>query len=256
MQWVDTHFHVRPDTPLAEQWHEAREQGVIWGLVAGAAIGYTETMLRRIGEYDTIYGAVGVHPHQAADFDGHLEPYRRWAAQEQVRAIGETGLDYYYNKAPADRQRQAFAAQLELAAELGLPPIIHCRDAYDDCEKVLADHFPAGRPFVVHCFTGTPEWALRFVGMGGSVSFSGILTFPNADEVRAALKVVPPERLLFETDAPYLAPVPKRGKPNQPANVQWTVRFAAEQLEVEPETLAASYLTNASALFNVPRGGF
>lgn len=175
-----------------------------------------------------VWATVGIHPHDANDAsDASLAELRRLAQQPEVIAIGEIGLDYHYDHSPRERQRELFARQLALAAELGLPVSIHCREAWDDGLALLAAaRLPAAG--VLHCFTGGIAEARRVLALGFDLSFSGLLTFPRSEEIRQAAAWAPEERILVETDAPFLAPVPHRGRRNEPARVTVTAaRLAA-----------------------------
>lgn len=251
MKLFDTHFHLEPEDDLEAMYARATEAGVGWLLVAGASVGKLDDVLKRIAPYPNVYAAVGVHPHEAEEFDGDLAFYRQRAAQDQVKAIGEIGLDYFYDTAPRQEQRETLGHFLDLAAETGLPAIIHCREAEDDCFALLQDHLPQNHPFVVHCFTGTPQWAEKFLSIGGWLSFTGILTFNRADNVRDAISVVPLDRLMFETDSPYLAPVPKRGKRNEPAFVRHVVEYAADFLDLPLDELTETTTRNAFRFFQI-----
>ncbi len=249
--YVDTHFHLEPEDDLDAMVAAAREAGVVWMLVAGAPVGQMATVLERIDPHPMVYAAAGVHPHEADQFDGDMALYERLAEHPRVKAIGEIGLDYHYDFSDRARQRQVLAQFLALAAKTGKPAILHTREADADVYRLLQEHLPPGHPFVVHCFTGTVEWARRYVELGGWLSFTGILTFPKAENVRDAMRAVPLDRLMFETDSPYLAPKPFRGKRNQPAFVVHTVAHAAETLGLPAEELATLTTANAGRFFGV-----
>ncbi|MEZ5263096.1 MAG: TatD family hydrolase [Acidimicrobiales bacterium] len=176
-------------------------------------------------------------PHDAATAD--LGAIADLLEHESVVAVGECGLDYYYDHSPRETQREVFAAQVCLALDRGLPLVIHTRDAWDDTFAVLADTGVPERT-VFHCFTGGPAEAERCLSVGAHLSFSGIVTFKTADELRAATRLCPLERLLIETDAPYLAPVPMRGRRNQPAYVVHTAGFVAELRGITEAELSSS----------------
>jgi TatD DNase family protein len=251
MDIFDTHFHLAVDDDLPAIAERAAAAGVNRMLVAGAAVDEMSAILHKIAQVPSVYAAVGVHPHEAEQFDGDIEPYRGWVDNPRVKAIGEIGLDYFYDHAPQDTQKRVFAQFLELSRETGLPAVIHCRDAYDDCHALLAEHLNGEQPFVVHCYTGTPDWAAKFLALGGYLSFTGILTFPRSDDVRKAFRSVPLDRMFFETDSPYLAPVPVRGRRNEPANVTHVVEFAARELGLEMSELVSLSTTNAMSFFGI-----
>jgi TatD DNase family protein len=191
--------------------------------------------------------AIGLHPHEAVHWDAAAPALEAaWAAPE-CRLVGEIGLDYFYEHSPREAQRQVFARQLERAAALGKRVVIHTRDAAEDTLALLREHRPrldAALPGVIHCFTDSAATAQALLELGFMISFSGILTFKAADAVRAAARIVPPERLLYETDSPFLAPVPHRGKRNEPAYAPLVLQKLAELHGAAVEQLAAVTLQN------------
>jgi len=196
-----------------------------------------------------IFTTVGVHPHDASKVeDRHIEMMEQLAQHPRVLAIGETGLDYHYDNSPRDVQRQVFQRQLELAARVGLPVIIHTREADEDTERLL--RAAAGVRGVLHCFTSGRALATAALDLGFLISFSGIVTFPNARELAEIAMSVPADRLLVETDCPYLSPVPHRGKRNEPAFVLETARFLAGVRGISIEELASQTSENFTRLFS------
>jgi TatD DNase family protein len=242
----DTHFHLTPDDDLADMMRRAAAAGVTRATVAGAKAGDMPAMVERVAGHAGVYLAVGVHPHDAENFDDDIALYRELAAGEQVRAIGEIGLDYHYDFSPRERQREVFAAFLDLQRELGMPSIIHCRDAYEDCLEMLTNHLGGELPFVVHCYTGTLEWAREVLQLGGYLSFTGIMTFNRAEEIREVLAAMPRDRVFLETDSPYLSPMPLRGRRNEPAHMPHIVERAAKVMGLSAQETAE--LTTANAL--------
>jgi len=230
----------------------ARDAGVSTIISVGAitAIETDRLAVEIADRHDGLFAAIGVHPHDAKDWnDTRLAQLRDLARSPKVVAIGETGLDFHYNQSPRDAQIASFRAQLELAAELDKPIVIHCRDAEGDVIALVAEVGMPPRGGVIHCFTGAPDFARRLVAMGFFVSFSGILTFKNAAQVRESATVVPLDRLLIETDAPYLAPEPYRGKRNEPAFVLRTLERLADLRAVAPDVLGAQIDSNLKHLF-------
>ena len=200
--------------------------------------------------HDWIFASVGIHPHDASKTEErHYRLIEELSRHPRVLAIGETGLDYYYDNSPRDIQRQVFQRQLALAKTLDLPVIVHSRDADDDTIMLLK----AANPLrgVIHCFTSGEKLADVALDLGFYISFSGIVTFPKAQELASIARRVPIDRLLIETDCPYLAPVPHRGKRNEPAFVVATTRFLADLLEIPFEQLGAQTSTNFDSLFAV-----
>jgi TatD DNase family protein len=189
-----------------------------------------------------------VHPHECAEFDdADVKELRRLAAHPNVRAIGETGLDFHRWHVPRDAQEAAFAAQCDLAAELRLPVVVHARDSLDAIALVLEAHpIPAG---VMHSFTGGPSAAGRFLDLGLHISLSGIVTFKNAEDVRATAAALPQDRLMLETDAPFLAPAPQRGRRNEPALLVHTAAQVAASRGISVPSVSAFTTRNAQAVF-------
>ena len=244
---IDTHAHLDALEDADAAVARAGEAGVTTILSVGTDPESWRRTLALARRHDGVYAALGLHPHEA----GHahaLDMLRAALADPRAVAIGETGLDYYRDHAPRDAQRQAFAAQLELAAELGKPAIIHTRAADADTVSML-DSFDGTT--VMHCFSSAPllEPALE---RGWYVSFAGNVTYKNAYDLRAAARAVPRDRLLAETDSPYLAPQPKRGKPNEPAYVVHTVAALAEARGDDVDELAVQIEANATECFGLP----
>jgi len=251
---VDSHCHL-DDHQFAADRDAAIERARAAGVERMVAIGTgggppdLEAGLRLARQYPFIYATVGVHPHDAAK--ATPETFARLAAlAREAVAIGEIGLDYHYDFSPRDVQRRVFVEQLTLAARSRKPIVIHTREAWDDTLALIREH---GLPFggIMHCFTGGPTEARQALELGFYLSFGGIVTFPKADAVREAVALTPEDRLLIETDAPYLAPVPHRGKRNEPAFIVETVRRLAEARAVTPEHIAAVTTGNFERLFGL-----
>ena len=199
-----------------------------------------------------VWASVGIHPHEA---DAHPEidaaKLIARAAHPRVIAIGETGLDYYYDKSDREQQRTSFRAHIAAARETGLPLIVHTRDAEDDTADILADEMEKGAyTGVIHCFTASQDFADKTLNLGLYISISGIVTFKNAKDLQASATIIPDDRLLIETDAPFLAPVPHRGKSCEPAFVADTAQFLSQLRSVSVETLAEQSRVNFFNLFN------
>jgi TatD DNase family protein len=210
--WTDSHCHVGADAI-----GPAREAGVTRIVVVGTDASWSAAAIAVAAAHDGVWATIGLHPHDASKGVGTIEALLATRGPEVV-AVGECGLDYHYDYSPRPLQRDAFAAQIALAHEYDLALVIHTREAWDDTWAVLR---AAGVPSrtVFHCFTGGPAEAEQALALGAALSFSGIVTFPGAPEVRAAAALCPLDRLLVETDSPFLAPVPHRGQPNSPAFV-------------------------------------
>jgi TatD DNase family protein len=259
--WTDSHCHLQEEFLDAD---DTRREAVVSSLARAHEAGVTKVVVIGTGERtseealalahgDTgeveAYATIGLHPHDASTGTDWLGPLARGAGPRLV-GIGECGLDYYYEHSARDEQRRAFAAQVALAHELSLALVIHARDAWDDLFEVLASEGVPERT-VIHCFTGGPAEAERCLEAGCDISVAGIVTFKNADELRAAIKVTPLDRLHVETDSPFLAPVPHRGRPNEPAFVAAVGSYVAELLGVPVDDLRETTAANSSRLFRL-----
>jgi TatD DNase family protein len=246
---VDTHCHLDScEPPDAELVARARGLGVGRLATVGMNGPSIERALTAARDHEGVVAIVGRHPHHSAGFgDADLEEIERAAADPGARAIGETGLDYYRERAPHEDQRRAFEAQLELAGRLDLPVVIHTRAAEEDTFAILAEH-AAQTTVILHCFSA-PDRLEECVERGYMCSFAGNVTFKNADALQRAAAEVPEHLLLLETDSPYLAPVPVRGKPNEPANVTHTAELVSELRGISYEALDAAVERNAARVF-------
>jgi TatD DNase family protein len=246
---IDTHAHLDGcDVSAAELLERARAAGVDRVIAVGSGIESCRAALAVAEQERGVFAALGIHPHQAGDEEApRLAELRALLGHERAVAVGETGLDFYRDWAPRERQRELFGAQLELASELRKPVVVHNRDADAETASLLNDF--AGT-VVLHCFSspGLLEPALE---RGYYVSFAGNVTFPKADALREAARRVPRDRLLAETDSPYLAPQPMRGKPNEPANVVHTVAALACARGENETALAEQIEANAAAAFSL-----
>jgi TatD DNase family protein len=243
---IDSHCHLDAcEPPVAELVGRARAAGVGRMATVGTDGGSIRHALAAAEDHDEVVAIVGRHPHETTGFDEPaLEEIERAAAHPRARAIGETGLDYYRDHAPRADQRRAFEAQLELAARLGLPVVIHTRAAEDDTFALLREHSGSLPAVILHCFSA-PDRLEDAVERGYLCSFAGNVTYPKATDLQAAARELPGELLLVETDSPYLAPQPVRGRPNEPANVAHTARFVAELRGVEYDELERIVEANA-----------
>ena len=252
--WTDDHCHLGhggrdgepgPDSDGLVQ--EARAAGVTRMIDIGTTVKDSEAAIERSRRFEGVWATAGVHPHEAADgIDGLTD----LLDHPEVVAVGECGLDYHYDHSPRADQRRVFAAQIELAHEHDLALVIHTREAWNETFEVLeAEGVPERTVF--HCFTGGPGEADRSLAVGGHLSFSGIVTFPSADDVRAAAALCPFDRTLVETDAPFLTPVPHRGRPNRPAYVPLVGAAVAEVQGRPVADLAAATTTNAARVYRL-----
>lgn len=251
MEWFDSHCHVYdpkiPDGRDAAV-RAARDAGVGGMVVVGCDRASSQAAIDTAAAHRDIWASVGLHPHEASH---GVDTIVDLLNAERVVAVGEAGLDYYYDHSPRDVQRNAFAAQIVLAHERALPLVIHTREAWDDTFDIL-DREGVPDRCLFHCFTGGVDELTQCVDRGASVSFSGIASFPSARDVRNAAVACPEDRMLIETDSPYLAPVPHRGRPNQPALVAAVGTAVADLRGVEPSHIAAITAANARRFFGLP----
>ena len=247
---IDSHAHLddeRFDKDRDEVIRRAAGAGLELIVCPGTDLASSRGCLELAGRYDGVAAAVGMDRDAArAVNDASLAELAHLARAERCVAIGEIGLDYHYDSTPRDEQRAAFEAQVELAAALGLPVIVHCREAFDDCITVLERAGPRG---VMHCFSGDAETARRCCALGLMISFAGPVTYRGADALREAARAIPVEHLMVETDSPYLAPQAVRGKRNEPAFVVHTARFLADLLGLDYADLDRITTANARRLF-------
>ncbi|MGF6156753.1 TatD DNase family protein [Ensifer sp. KUDG1] len=256
---IDTHCHL--DFPDFEAERDAivaraHEAGVEQMITISTRVKRFETILAIAESYPNVFCSVGTHPHNAdEELDITTEELVRLSAHPKVVAIGEAGLDYFYDNAPREAQIEGLRRHIAAARETGLPLVIHSRSADDDMAAILTEETGKGAfPFLLHCFSSGPELARIGVELGGYVSFSGILTFPKSEELREIAKTVPHDRMIVETDAPYLAPKPFRGKRNEPAYVAHTAAVLAETIGVTTEEIARITTENAFRVFSkMPR---
>jgi TatD DNase family protein len=252
--FIDSHCHLdneqfNPDRDETIQ--RALDAGVELMVVIGTGEGPPdlEAGIRLADTHAPIYCTVGVHPHDAAKATS--ETFKNLEAllkHHKVVAIGEIGLDYHYDHSPRDIQRGVFIEQMRIAKDAGKPIVIHTREAWDDTLSVLAEHWPPHLGGIMHCFSGTPAQAERSLELGFYLSFGGILTFPKSLDIQEAARRAPADRILIETDAPYLAPVPKRGKRNEPAFVVETARKLAALRNESLDAIATSTTANCRTL--------
>jgi TatD DNase family protein len=253
---VDSHCHLAdpqfdPDRDLVIA--RAREAGVRTLLFVGTGATYDEigAVLPIAQQNEQFYAAAGIHPHEARHFlDSDLSELRQFARHSKFVALGEIGLDYHYDHSPRELQKKMLIRQLELARELKLPVVIHCREGWPDLRLVVKEHWAgSGLEGILHCFTGTREDAFDLMEYGFMVSFAGNLTFKNAEDLRETARQIPSERLLAETDSPYLAPVPYRGKRNEPAYVREVARTLAVLRGTSEAEMGSQILDNFNRLF-------
>ncbi|MBX7070038.1 MAG: TatD family hydrolase [Microthrixaceae bacterium] len=248
--WIDNHCHLpRDDATLAAQLvDEARASGVTRLVNVGCDVAESRAAIEVARVHDGVWATAGVHPHDAKQGTAGL---RGLLDDPHVVAVGECGLDFHYNKSPAPEQRTVFAEQIGMAHETGLSLVIHTREAWDETLAILSSEGVPDRT-VFHCFTGGPSEAERCLEVGALLSFSGIVTFPSAPELQEAARLCPLDRMMVETDAPFLAPVPHRGKPNRPALVSVVGAAIAELRGVDVGDIASATSANAERFYRLP----
>jgi TatD DNase family protein len=253
MRLVDSHCHFeRADSEqVTGALQRARSAGLVHAVLVGQFQGPGDwgTALELAAAHpDFFTPTLGIHPHEAARAtDEDLEHLARTCARPEVHAVGEAGLDYYYDHSPRDVQARVFRWQCALARRLEKPLVVHVRDAHGDCEAILREE--GVRRGVIHCFTGDTDAARRYLDLGFMLSLSGVITYKKTEALQDAVRFAPLERLMVETDSPYLAPVPYRGRKNEPSYVVETAKKLAELMGVPLERVAEETTSNAAALF-------
>lgn len=249
----DSHAHLddrKYDLDRDETIAALQESGISYFVNIGADMESSENSVELAEKYDFIYAAVGVHPYDAETVDENLiEKLKGMAENKKVVAIGESGLDYHYEDVDFEVQKNAFIKHIKLANELDLPVIVHNRDSHQDMMDILKEHKPKNA--IIHCYSGSAEMAKELVKMGYYISFSGTITFKNAKKVQEAATVVPLDKLLVETDSPYLCPEPERGQRNDPSKVRYTVEKLAEIKGITYEEMAKITSDNAKRVYNI-----
>jgi TatD DNase family protein len=257
LQLVDSHCHLDDaqfDSDREAVIERARQIGVKYILAIGTGNGPPdlEAAVRLADSHPFIYASAGIHPNDAAKVD--VDTFKNLESvlkHPRVKALGEIGLDYHWG-VPKETQTPIFIRQLEIAANGQIPVIIHTRDAWTDTIETLRTHWkPTGLPCVMHCFTGNSEAARECLELGFHLAFGGATTFPKAAEIREAARITPPDRLLLETDSPYLAPIPHRGKRNEPSFIVRTAEVIARERKTTVEELAAQMTANFEQLFRL-----
>lgn len=255
MKIFDTHTHLNVqqfENDTEEVLAKAKELGVSEMAVVGFDHDTIEKSLALKDNYEHIYSIIGWHPTEAGSYNQEVEAYlQERLVLPKVVALGEIGLDYYWMEDPKDVQEKVFRRQIAIAREMNLPISVHTRDAIEDTYEILKSENIQNVGGIMHSFSGDEEWAQRFLDLGMHLSFSGVVTFKKALDVQAAAKIVPLDKLLVETDAPYLAPVPYRGKRNEPGYTRYVVEKVAELREMSVEDVASQTRRNAFRLFGL-----
>ncbi|HUW19541.1 MAG TPA: TatD family hydrolase [Sedimentisphaerales bacterium] len=257
MELIDTHCHLTFDD-LARDIdgviERSRQAGVTGWITIGTNARENQKAVELAARFQNLYAAVAIHPHDAKTVTADtISELKKLTQHQKVVAIGETGLDYHYNHSLHHDQRRAFVEHLKIAAEFNLPVIIHCRKAFDETLEILEQYGSAVKKIVFHCFSGSAEQAKILLPKGCYFSFTGVVTFKNADKTREAAGVVPLDRLMLETDCPYMSPEPMRKqKVNEPALMIHTAKFLADLKGMTLEDFAQTITTASRAFFNLP----
>jgi TatD DNase family protein len=253
--FIDTHAHLfypNFEGELDEIISRAKQNGIDYILVPATDIKTAEPVIELTEKYDMVYGAVGVHPHDTKNWSSSFIPkIEKLAKNKKIVAIGEIGLDYYYDFSPKEKQVDAFKAQIELALKLDLPMIIHNRDSDEDVMNIIRSYCGSGLKAQFHCFNGSLENAMELVGMNFMISFTGNITFKKSDELRRIVQHIPPENILLETDSPFMTPVPHRGKRNEPSYVKYIAEQIAELHKLRLQDVAKITSFNAFKIFGI-----
>lgn len=250
---IDTHSHINmiEGLSLDEIIKNAFDNGIDKIIVPSAYPADMENIMDLVNKYDNVYGMLGIHPSEVKGWDdSFIEKIKNYAKNSKIAAIGEIGLDYYWDKSFNDLQKEVFIKQIKLANELNLPIDIHDREAHKDTYDIIQEH-NNGSKVIMHCFSGSVEFARECVKAGFYLGIGGVVTFKNAVKMKEVAKDIPLERILLETDAPYLTPVPFRGKENQPAYVKYVAEEIASLRGISVEEVAQITTENAKTVFNI-----
>lgn len=252
---IDSHAHLddeRFDEDRDQVIKALEEAGIGIIINPGADLNSSIKAVSLAEKYENIYAAVGVHPHSASEMDeATMDMLRAFANRDKVVAIGEIGLDYYYDNSPRDVQRKWFREQLNLAKEVGLPVIIHSREASSDTFEIIKEAQDGRLTGVMHCYSGSVDLAMEYIKLGFYISLAGPVTFKNAKKPKEVAKAIPLDKLLIETDSPYMAPEPYRGKRNDPRYVRYVAEAIAQIKGISFEEVARKTSENAKRLFRI-----
>jgi len=253
----ETHFHSDPKVSDEDYYNHSMNAGVKYFLAASSDFDSSMRSEEFAEKFTNAWFSAGVHPHDAESHASRVNEFSKFAKNRKCVAIGEIGVDYFYDNSERSIQLQVFEEFLKMGLDFNLPVIIHCRDkadseqAYIDTFILLKKYAASGGKFVIHCYTGTTAWAEKFLDLGAYLGITGIVTFPKAENVRDVLKIIPDDRLVIETDAPYLAPVPKRGKQNHSKYLPYIAERIAVERGVSVDVIADLTTGNAKKLFGV-----
>lgn len=255
--FCDTHCHFTDEVQAAQVCADSLEKGITGILGCASTIPDARMLCLAAQKIPNLFFAAGVHPHEAANFDGDTSCFTEFQASGKLRAVGEIGLDFYYDFADHESQIKVFSKMLELALSMDLPVSVHCRDkedseaAYDIAYQLLKDFSADGGRFVIHSYSGSVKYMELFSGLGAWFGVNGMITFKKAENIRILAKEYPADKILLETDSPYLAPVPFRGKENTPAYIPLIAEALAAVRQVTPEEISTLTNKNAAVLFSI-----
>lgn len=253
MELIDAHGHLNDEKfdDVEEAVLRAKEKGVIAHVCASCNLSSSQKAVELSRQFDIVYATVGFHPENVKEFEKNsISELEKLSKSDKVVAIGEIGLDYYYEKETKEKQKDVFAKQIELANKLGLPIVIHSREAMGDTLEILKKHTPT-KPSLMHCYGGSIESAKELMKLGFSFSFGGLITFKNAKNVVEVVRQIPLEKILLETDCPYMTPEPYRGKRNEPSYIVYTADMLARIKDLTLEEVAKITTENARRLFGI-----
>ena len=257
MKLFDTHFHWDRKTKPEIIVEEAKQNDVQYAVCVGADYVSSVESLKLVDSFDSYWFSAGIHPHEASKFKGDLSCFDELFSNSKMVAVGEIGLDFFYGFSDKKSQLKVMEIFTESALKLNKPLIVHCRDkeekfdAYKESYQILKDFSADGGKFVIHCFTGNSYWLDKFLEMGAYIGITGIVTFPAAGNIRTLVPAIPNGRLLLETDSPYLAPKPYRGKVNFPKYLQETAKKMSELKQMDIERLSNLTTANAMRFYNI-----
>ena len=250
---IDTHSHINmiEGLTLEEIIKEAKDNGVEKIILPAASLSDIDTVYEIADKYEDVYGLLGIHPSEVKDWtDKLIDKIKEYSKNKKIVGIGEIGLDYYWDKSFNYQQKEVFIKQIELANELNFPISIHDREAHKDTFDILKEHNKNSK-VIMHCFSGSVEFMKECIKEGFYIAIGGVVTFKNAVKVKEVAKEVPPDKLLLETDAPYLTPVPYRGQENHPAYVKYVAEEIAKLREISFEEIDKITTENAKRIFNI-----
>lgn len=254
LSFFDTHCHIYPEDNLERIFNNCKKESVNYLNIISCNLKEAKNNLELTKNYKEISLSIGLHP-LSVEKDFCLPDSFLSLMSEKIVAIGEIGLDYHYDNHNKNKQKEVFDNFLSFAKDLKLPTIIHSRDSFEDTYEILKTTLKKEHPFILHCFTGNTKWAKSFLNLGGYISYSGIISFKNANEIRESIQHVPLDRILIETDAPYLSPVPFRGRRNEPSFLPKVFDALADILSIEKLELAYKLLENSFKIFKTYKYG-